>query len=49
MVKESTDNVTLTFIAFKNFEEKMKDKNFEYQFQPKCHQMEKEFDFADKK
>ena len=33
MVKESTDNVTLTFIAFKNFEEKMKDKNFEYQFQ----------------
>ena len=30
MEKNSVDNVTVTFIAFKNFENKMKDPNFEY-------------------
>ena len=30
MEKDSSDNVSVIFIAFKNFEEKMKDPNFEY-------------------
>ena len=30
MRKLSVDNVTVIFIAFQNFEEKMKDENFEY-------------------
>ena len=30
MQKQSIDNLTVIFIAFKNFENKMKDPNFEY-------------------
>ena len=30
MRKLSVDNVTVIFIAFQNFEERMKDENFEY-------------------
>ena len=30
MQKKSVDNVSVIFIAFKNFEDKMKDPNFEY-------------------
>ena len=30
MKKLSIDNVTVIFIAFENFKQKMKDKNFEY-------------------
>ena len=30
MQKKSVDNVSVIFIAFKNFENKMKDPNFEY-------------------
>ena len=30
MKKLTVDNVTVIFIAFQNFEEKMKDENFEY-------------------
>ena len=30
MQKKSIDNVSVIFIAFKNFENKMKDPNFEY-------------------
>jgi hypothetical protein len=30
MEKNSVDNVSIVFVAFKNFEEKMKDPNFEY-------------------
>ena len=30
MQKQSIDNVSVIFIAFKNFENKMKDPNFEY-------------------
>ena len=30
MEKNSSDNVSVIFVAFKNFENKMKDPNFEY-------------------
>ena len=30
MEKNSSDNVSVIFVAFKNFENKMKDTNFEY-------------------
>ena len=32
MKKLSVDNETVIFIAFHNFEEKMKDENFEYKY-----------------
>ena len=35
MEKNSVDNVSVIFIAFKNFERKMKDPNFEYTFNSK--------------
>ena len=36
MEKNSADNVSIVFVAFKNFEEKMKDPNFEYIPCTKC-------------
>ena len=36
MEKNSVDNVSIVFVAFKNFEDKMKDSNFEYVAQAKC-------------
>ena len=36
MEKDSSDNVSVIFIAFKNFENKMKDPNFEYTCNAKC-------------
>ena len=36
MEKDSSDNVSVIFIAFKNFENKMKDPNFEYTWNAKC-------------
>ena len=30
MEKDSSDNVSVVFVAFKNFENKMKDPNYEY-------------------
>ena len=36
MEKESGDNESVIFIAFKNFENKMKDPNFEYTCNAKC-------------
>ena len=36
MEKNSVDNVSVIFIAFKNFERKMKDPNFEYTLNAKC-------------
>ena len=32
MEKKSSDNVSVIFIAFKNFEQKMKNPDFEYNF-----------------
>jgi len=36
MEKNSVDNVSVVFVAFRNFEEKMKDPNFEYNLKSKC-------------
>ena len=36
MEKNSVDNVSIIFVAFKNFEDKMKDPNFEYIAQAHC-------------
>ena len=36
MKKNSVDNVSAIFIAFKNFENKIKDPNFQYIPQTKC-------------
>ena len=36
MEKDSSDNVSVIFIAFKNFEEKMKDPNFVYTCNAQC-------------
>ena len=36
MEKQSVDNVSVIFITFENFENKMKDSNFVYQPQTKC-------------
>ena len=49
MKKMSSDNVTAIFIAFKNFEEKMKDKEFEYSNNPQCKFIEDELDLNEGK
>ena len=36
MEKDSSDNISVIFIAFKNFENKMKDPNFVYSANAKC-------------
>ena len=42
MQKQSIDNVSVIFIAFKNFENKMKDPNFVYQPKTKCQVIKKD-------
>ena len=42
MEKDSVDNVSVVFIAFKNFEKKMKDPNFVYQPKKNCDEIKKE-------
>ena len=46
MEKNSVDNVTVTFIAFKNFENKMKDFNFEFKSSTKCQLMQDNYDLS---
>ena len=47
MEKDSVDNVSFIFVAFKNFENKMKDPNFEYTFKNKCQEIKKDkIDFS---
>ena len=47
MEKDSVDNVSVVFIAFKNFENKMKDPNFVYQKKSKCEEIKKDkLDFS---
>ena len=47
MRRDSTDNVTVIFIAFKNFENKMKDPSFVYKGNVKCKEFKKDqFDFS---
>lgn len=47
MEKQSVDNVSVIFIAFKNFENKMKDINFQSQLQTKCQDMPDKFDLSE--
>lgn len=42
MEKKSVDNVSVIFIAFKNFENKMKDPNFVYSLPIKCKTIKKD-------
>ena len=46
MEKNSVDNVTVIFVAFKNFENKMKDPNFEYKHNIKCIEVPDQLDFS---
>jgi len=47
MEKDSSDNVSVIFIAFKNFENKMKDPNFEYTCNAPCRESQsEEIDFS---
>ena len=47
MKKMSADNVTAIFIVFKNFEETMKKKDFQYTKCPECKYIENEIDLGD--
>ena len=49
MQRKSADNVSVIFIAFKNFENKMKDPNFEYTGNSKTQIIKDQFDFNIKK
>ena len=46
MQKKSADNVSVIFIAFKNFENKMKDPNFEYTANAKTQIIKDKVDFS---
>ena len=46
MQKKSIDNVSVIFIAFKNFENKMKDPNFEYTSFAKTQQIKDKYDLS---
>ena len=46
MEKKSADNVSIIFIAFKNFENKMKDSDFEYKAFAKTHHSKEKYDFS---
>lgn len=45
MQKQTIDNVSIIFIAFKNFENKMKDPNFEYIMNAKTKNVLEQYDF----
>ena len=49
MQYKSADNVSVIFIAFKNFEDKMKDPDFEYKAFSKCTNIKDQVDFSVKK
>ena len=46
MQKQSIDNLSVIFIAFKNFENKMKDPNFEYIAKAKTRYAKEQYDFS---
>ena len=46
MQHNSADNVSVIFIAFKNFEDKMKDPNFEYTAFEKVVNIKEKYDFS---
>ena len=47
MKKMSADNVTAILIVFKNFQEAMKNKDFQYTKSPECKYIENEIDLGD--
>jgi len=47
MEKQSVDNVSVIFIAFKNFENKMKDINFQSPLQTKCQECREDYDLSE--
>ena len=46
MQKQSEDNVSVIFIAFKNFENRMKDPDFEYTANVTTQNVKEQFDFS---
>ena len=42
MEKDSVDNVSVVFVAFKNFEKLMKEPNFSYTLNNKCKEIKKD-------
>ena len=46
MQKKSVDNVSVIFIAFKNFENKMKDPDFEYKNSANVTTIRDKYDFS---
>jgi hypothetical protein len=46
MQKKTVDNVSIIFIAFKNFENKIKDPDFEYQAFPNATIIKEKYDFS---
>ena len=46
MQRQSIDNVSVIFIAFQNFEDKMKDPNFEYSAKAKTRFAKEQYDFS---
>ena len=46
MTKKTVDNVSVIFIAFKNFEDKMKDQDFEYNAFAKVTNIKDTYDFS---
>ena len=46
MQKQSIDNLSVIFIAFKNFENKMKDPNFEYTSNARTRLVKEQYDFS---
>ena len=46
MQKKSVDNVSVIFIAFKNFENKMKDPDFEYKNSATVTTIKDKYDFS---
>jgi len=46
MEKNSVDNVSVIFVAFKNFEKKMEEDDFEYQCTTKCKEIPDQYDLS---
>ena len=46
MQNKTADNVSVVFIAFKNFENKMKDPDFEYKAMVKTQHVKDKYDFS---
>ena len=47
LMENSSDKASVIFIAFKNFESKMKDPDFEYHQQTKCQKLSESYDLSE--